>query len=192
VQVAAEIAAALAYVALANQDHVRVSLFAQGLLSSSKTLCGKTHIYEVLDLLDAAPAGTTDISAALEAFSAESRLPGVAFILSDFLDPAGILRGARLLAGRKFNVVALHVVAPEDLCPGLSGDVEFQDVETLATLRVPLRKDTVSRFKAFFESHCESVRAELVRYGARYIRLSVDQSLDEILFTRLPREGVLK
>ncbi|MFB3891539.1 MAG: DUF58 domain-containing protein [Phycisphaerae bacterium] len=188
----AQLAAALAYVGLANQDHVRVSLFANGLVSSSKVLRGKTHIYEVFEMLDAPPEGTTDISSALESFSTESRLPGVAFIISDFLDPAGVLRGIRLLAGRKFGVYAVHLVAKEELFPGLSGDVEFQDVETLAKLRVPLRKDTIQRFGEFFEAHCEQLRAELRRYGVRYIRLGVDRSLDEVLFTRLPKEGVLK
>jgi len=188
----AQVAAALAYVGLANQDHVRVSLFANGLVSSSKVLRGKTHIYEVFDLLDAPAESTTDIAAALGSFSTEARLPGVAFIISDFLDPAGVLKGIRLLAGRKFSVYALHVVAPEELHPGLSGDVEFQDVETRETLRVPLRKDTLERFRAFFEAHCEALRTELRRYGVRYVRLSVTQPLDEILFTRLPKEGVLK
>jgi len=188
----AQLAAALAYVGLANQDHVRVSLFADGLVSSSKVLRGKTHIYEVCDLLDTPAAGGTDISAALEAFSAESRLPGVAFIISDFLDPAGVLKGVRMLAGRKFGVYALHLVAPEEFFPGLSGDVELEDIETLEKLRVPLRKDTLERFRAFFEAHCDALRTELRRYGVRYVRLSVAQPLDEILFTRLPREGVLR
>jgi len=188
----AQVAAALAYVGLAEQNPVRVSLFAGGLVSSSRVLRGKAHIYEVCELLDASPAGTTDFSAALEAFSSDSRLPGVALLISDFLDPAGVLKGVRLLAGRKFDVFALHVVAPDELHPGLSGDVEFQDVESGARLRVAVRKDTVERFGVFFEGHCEALRAELRRCGARYIRLSVVQPLDEILFTRLPKEGVLR
>lgn len=186
------LAAALAYVALANQDHVRVSLFADGRLESGKVLLGKTRIYDVFDLLGAPAAGTTDLAAALEAFSAESRLPGVAFVISDFLDPAGVLGGLRLLAGRKFAVYALHLVAPEESHPGLSGDVELEDVESGRRLRVPLRKDTAGRFAAFFEAHCEALRGELRRYGARYVRLRTDQPLDEVLFTRLPKEGVLK
>lgn len=189
---AARLAAALAYVALASQDHVRLSLLADGLVASSRILRAKAQIYEALGLLGAPAEGGTDLSAALEAFSSEVRLPGVAFVLSDFLDPAGVLKGIRVLAGRKFVVWALHVVAPEELHPDLSGDVEFQDVETLQTMRAALRKDTVGRFRAFFEAQCEALRTELRHYGVRYIRLSARDGLDEVLFHRLPKEGVLR
>jgi uncharacterized protein (DUF58 family) len=188
----AHIAAALAYVGLANQDHVRVSLFADGLVASTRILRGKTRIYDILDLLDAEPDGVTDLTHALDSFSRETRLPGVAFVISDFLDPKGVLKGVRLLASRRFGLVALHLVAPEELAPELSGDVEIRDIETGRTLHVPLRRDTMERYRAFFRAHCDTLRADLRRYGVRYLRLTTDQDLDDVLFTRLPREGVFR
>jgi len=86
-ELAAKLAAALSYVALANQDAARVILFADGVVRSTKVLRGKARIYDILQLLDAKAEGTTSLSAALETFSAETHLPGVALILSDFLDP---------------------------------------------------------------------------------------------------------
>jgi len=188
----ATLAAALAYVGLANQDHVRVSLFSDGLVSSSKVLRGKTRIYEVLEKLDAEPAGGTDLSRALEAFSAENRAAGMVFIISDFLDAAGVLGGVRLLAGRRFAVQGIHLVAPQELAPDVSGDVELEDMETGKRLRMATRRDTLERYRAFFESHCQEVQGDLAKYGARYLRLSSDMSLDDVLFTRLPKEGVLR
>ena len=189
---AGKLAAALSYVGLANQDEVRVSLFGDGLASSSKTLRGKTRIYEVLDMLDLTPRGPTNLSAAMESFSGQMGLAGMVFVISDFLDPRGLLSGVRLLAGRKFTVQGIHVVAPQELTPDLSGDVELEDVETGRQLRVSTRRDTLERYRAFFEEHCQGVRAELAKYGARYLRLMSDQALDEVLFTRLPKEGVLR
>lgn len=199
-QLAARIAAALAYVALANQDHVRLLLFADGLASSTKVLAGKTRISEVAEALDAPPDGPTDFRAAIEGFSKETRLPGVVFVLSDFLDPStspragpnGVLEGMRLLVSRKFGVYALHLVAPEESAPELSGDSELRDIETGDTLQVPLRRDLAERYQAFFRAHCDALRADLQRYGVRYLRLATDQPLDEVLFTRFPREGVFR
>jgi len=188
----ARLGAALAYVGLANQDRVRVSLFADGLVGSTRTLGGKTQIYEVLSMLDAPASGGTDLSAALEGLSSDAPLPGMAFILSDFLDPRGVLRGIRLLAGRRFVVWALHLVAPEELAPELSGDVELEDVETGRRLRVAACRDTARRFAAFFKGHCEALRADLRRYGVRYLQLTTDADLNDVLFARLPKEGVFR
>jgi uncharacterized protein (DUF58 family) len=189
---AARIASALAYVGLANQDHVRLLFFADGLVSGTRTLAGKTHIYEIAESLDAAPEGTTDLREALEAFSKETRRPGVVFVLSDFLDPAGVLEGMRLLVSRKFGVYAVHLLAPEEISPELSGDSELRDIETGDTLHVPLRRDLVQRYQAFFRAHCDALRADLQRYGARYLRLATDQPLDEVLFSRFPKEGIFR
>jgi uncharacterized protein (DUF58 family) len=190
--VGAQLAAAIAYVGLANQDHVRLSLFADGLAASSKILRGKTRIYDILELLDGPPEGATDLGAALEGFSAATRLPGVAFVISDFLDPQGALAGIRLLVGRRFGIHAMHLVAPEESRPPLSGDVELEDVETGRRLQVPLRRDSLERFQAFFAAHGDRLRAELARYGVRYMRIDTTQSVDEVLFTRFPREGVFR
>ena len=189
---AAHLAAALAYVGLAKQDQVRVALLADGLVGSTRTLTGKTQIYEILEMLDVPAEGTTDLSAALEGFSASARLGGMAFVLSDFLDPRGVMRGIRLLAGRRFAMWACHLVAPEERRPDFSGDVELCDAETAELLRVALRRDSAERYEAFFDAHCDAVRADLRRYGVRYLRLQTDRDLDEVLFTRLPKEGVFR
>lgn len=189
---ASRIAAALAYVGLANQDHVRICLMANGLMTSSKVLRGKTRIYEFLDMLDSQPEGTTDISQALESFSSENRLPGMLFVLSDFFDPAGVLKGIRLLAGRKFGICAFHLLCREELSPELTGDVELKDIETGQSLQIPLRRDTLDRYRAFFQEQCDALRGELARYGVRYMKLDTSVALDDVLFTRLPKEGVLR
>ena len=188
----ARIASALAYVGLANQDHVRLLFLADGLVSGTRTFAGKTHIYEIAEALDAPPEGTTDLREALEAFSKETRLPGVVFVLSDFLDPGGVIDGMRLLVSRKFGVYAFHLLAPEEISPELSGDSELRDIETGDTLHVPLRRDLVRRYEVFFRAHCDALRADLQRYGARYLRLATDQPLDEVLFSRFPKEGVFR
>jgi len=141
----ASIASALAYVGLANQDHVRLLLFADGLVSSTRTLAGKTRIYELGGILDEAPEGKTDLREAIESFSKETRLPGVVFILSDFLDPAGVLDGMRLLVSRKFGVYALHLIAPADFVSrrnksgGLAGSLRRQRVAGHRDGREPQR-----------------------------------------------------
>ena len=84
------------------------------------------------------------------------------------------------------------MLAPEELSPRLAGDVDLEDVETRSRLRVPLRRDTAERFGAFFRAHCDGLRAELRRCGGRYLRLTTGEDLGHVLFSRFPREGVLR
>ena len=188
----AQIAAALAYVGLANQDHVTIARVADGMVATTRPLSGKMRIYEVLDFLDAAPAGTTDLAGALEAFSLQTRLAGVVLVISDFLDAGDLVAAVRRLAGRKFGIYALHLVAAEELNVELSGDVELCDIETGRTLHQPLKRDTVERFRAFFRSYCDQLRTDLRRYGVRYLRLNCEDDLDHILFHTFPREGIFR
>jgi len=201
---AKRIAAAICYVGLANQDHVRVSLFGNGLISSSRTLSGKAQIYEMLDFLGSAPSSgtpgtigargkeTTDVTRAIEGFLSEHPLSGSAFILSDFLDPKGVMEGVRLLASRRFGIYGMHVVAPEEAAPELSGDVELFDVETARVRKVPLKRDTVVRYREFLADYWSTLRAELQRYGVWYLQLFSDRPVEETLFTVFPKEGVFE
>ena len=189
---AERIAAAICYVGLANQDHVRVCLFGNGLISSSRTLSGKAQIYEILDFLNTATEGTTDMTRAIEGFLSENHLCGSAFILSDFLDPKGVMEGVRLLASRRFGIYGMHVVAPEEVAPDLSGDIELFDVETAQVLKVPLKRDTVVRYQEFLASHWSALRSELQRYGVGYLQLPSDRPVEETLFTVFPKEGVFE
>ncbi len=188
---AKSIAACLAYVGLANQDFVRVCLVADGLAASTKPLSGKTAIYSLLEFLDKPPQGETDITRALQTFMNENRQSGVVIILSDFLDPKGVLEGIRLMYSRRFGIYGLHIIAPEELAPDISGDAELFDAETERTLKVPLRRDTMERYSRFLQAHLNALRDDLQRYGVRYLRLPVNHALNEVLFTILPREGVL-
>ena len=183
---AERIAAAICYVGLANQDHVRVCLFGNGLISSSRTLSGKAQIYEILDFLNTAPEGTTDMTRAIEGFLSENHLSGSAFILSDFLDPKGVMEGVRLLASRRFGIYGMHVFAPEEAAPDLSGDIELFDVETAQTLKVPLKRDTVARYQEFLANYWSTLRSELQKYGAWYLQLPSDRPVEETLFRVFP------
>ena len=189
---AKRIAAAICYVGLANQDHVRVSLFGNGLISSGRTLSGKAQIYEILDFLNATSEGTTDMTRAIEGFLSEHPLSGSAFILSDFLDPKGVMEGVRLLAGRRFGIYGMHVVAPEEAAPELAGDMELFDVETAQVRKVPLKRDTVVRYREFLANYWGTLRSNLQRYGVWYLQLRSDRPVEETLFTVFPREGVFE
>ncbi len=188
----ARLALALSYVGLANNDNVRAIRFGEGLLSSTKGLTGKTGIYEIINFLNSSPKGKTDITKALQDFLAENRSPGVVFVISDFLDPQGIMEGIRLLTGRKYGVYGMHLIAPEEVAPEVSEDMELLDSETGKLLKVSVRRTMKERYGKFFLEHCAGIEKDLTHYGVRYMKLLTNASSNEVIFNLFTKEGVLK
>jgi uncharacterized protein (DUF58 family) len=89
---AVRLAAALSYVGAAHLDRVSVLPFSDrlGAEASGQT---RQHIGRVLASLDELAAdGTTDIWRAVRDFSERARRPGLAIVVSDFLDSSGCER----------------------------------------------------------------------------------------------------
>jgi uncharacterized protein (DUF58 family) len=129
-ELAAEVAAQIAFSAIANNDRVGLILFSDRIEKVVPPRKGKSHVLRlVTDILTTRPAGTgTDISEALTYLSHVAKRKTVAFLVSDFLD-TDYEKGLRIV-GRKHDLVPVVVNDPfEDRFPAL-GLVDLEDPET--------------------------------------------------------------
>jgi len=128
-ELAAEVAALLAFAALRNQDRVgaalltdRVELFLPPLRRRNRAL---RLVHEIL----ARPAaGGTDLERALSAALAGLPQRSVLFLLSDFVGRVPVAALER--AAARHDLVVLELVDPRDLEPPASGPVVLEDAET--------------------------------------------------------------
>jgi uncharacterized protein (DUF58 family) len=130
---AAQLAAALAYVGLDHLDRVALTAITTMLGASLPPARGKAHILRVLEFLDGVPAaGRTSLAAAVRAFLArrQNHRRGVVILISDFYDPAGSHEAIALLRHHGFEVVAIQISAPDEARPTLRGEVTIADAET--------------------------------------------------------------
>ncbi len=109
-ELAAEIAATLAFSALQNNDKVGVLFFTDRVEKFIPPQKGKKHVlYIIRELLNFEPAGKgTDIGGALEYLVRILPKRSIAFVLSDFLTDGDYERPL-CVAARKHDVVALQV-----------------------------------------------------------------------------------
>jgi uncharacterized protein (DUF58 family) len=143
---ARKLAAGLAYIVLANLETVSVSVFAgqYQVLSTPSRGKGKIHpLLRKLNLLRAGGAGM--LTAAAARFAAQTRKSGLVCVISDFLMPEGIEAIAPLL-GAGHQVELIQVLAPEELNPQLTGDLELVDMETGATEEVSMGQAVLRRY----------------------------------------------
>jgi uncharacterized protein (DUF58 family) len=142
---AAELAAVLAFSAVANHDRVGAVLFTDRIESYVPPRAGHDHALRIVrDLLAVEPEGRgTDVGGALRFAGRVLRRRGIVAVISDFQDegyerPLGILR-------RRHDVVALQLWDPAETEVPAAGLVALSDPETGALQVVDTSRPEVRR-----------------------------------------------
>jgi len=129
---ALQIAAALAYVGLSNLDRVAVTALG-ATAAGTPPARGKARILPILRFLDGLRAGgRLPVAAAVREFLARrsGRRRGLVALVSDFYDPAGARAALELVRRHRLEAIAVQISAPDEVAPALRGDVQLYDVET--------------------------------------------------------------
>jgi uncharacterized protein (DUF58 family) len=129
-QLAAEVAATLAFAAVANNDRAGLVTFSDRIERFVPPGKSRTHVLRMVrELLYAEPAGRgTDIGAALAYVTRVARRRAIVFVLSDFFDE-GYERQLRAAAARH-DVLALTLNDPREMELPDVGLLELEDAET--------------------------------------------------------------
>lgn len=129
-EIAAEVAAQIAFSAIANNDRVGLILFSDRVEKVVPPRKGRTHVLRLVsDILTFQPAGKgTNLSAGLTYLTQVAKRKAVTFLVSDF--QARDYEKPLRLVGRKHDLVPVVVEDPlEEAFPRL-GLVEMEDPET--------------------------------------------------------------
>ena len=190
---ARRLAAALAYVALASLDRVRIVAIDGGVRGHLEAGRGKTHIVAVLDFLRGlAAVGRTDLARAVDAFLPHARARGLVVLISDLLDPAGCEKPLLALHGRGFDLWCLHVTDPADLAPPGLGNLAVADAETGDQIAVHLTDAIRTRLAAEAARFNEEVRAWCLARGIGYAEAPTSLAPDELVLDVLRSGGMVR
>ncbi len=165
-ELAAEVAATLAFSAIANNDKVGVILFSDRIEKFIPPKKGRTHILRIIrELITFKPESNgTDISGALGYFYNVIKKRCTTFLLSDFYD-TGYTDALKLAAGRH-DLVALRLVDRREEHLENLGLVKFYDPESTETLWVDTGNATVRRMAdARYEQRSRQTEQLMKRYG---------------------------
>lgn len=165
-ELAAEVAATLAFSAIANNDKVGVLLFSDRIEKFIPPKKGRSHILRIIrELITFRPQSNgTDISLALGYFSNVIKKRCTTFLLSDFYD-SGYSEALKLAAG-KHDLVALRLVDRREERMEDLGLVKFYDPESTQTLWVDTGSAAVRRaVDARAAAHTREVEETMRRYG---------------------------
>jgi uncharacterized protein (DUF58 family) len=191
---AVELAAALARLALAAGDAVRLAVLGGAAAARpSPVVRTRSALPRVAARLAAVrPAGALDLGDALGAYARTQPQPGAAVVVSDLLDaPETIARGVAALRARGFAVVLLQVLAREELEPPFTGGL-LLDAESGATHRVALTDAVRARYRALLDAHQAALADVAAAAGAFLATLVDDVPLERFFTGELARRGLVR
>ena len=154
---AAKIAAALAYLMMAQADKAALVLFAQKVTQFLAPGGTRRHLHRIVTELERVrPSKLTGIAQAVSECNALFKKRGRIVILSDFLDDtAQLLDALAQFVHRKFEILLLQVTDPDELdLPGFSA-AKFTDMETGEQVQVDaeeIRANYQAKMKGMIET----------------------------------------
>ena len=189
-ELAAEVAATLAFSAIANNDKVGVLLFSDRIEKFIPPKKGRSHILRIIrELITFRPESNgTDISQALGYFSNVIKKRCTTFLLSDFYD-RGYADALKLVAGRH-DLIALRLVDCREERMENLGMVKFYDPESTQTLWVDTGNAAVRRaVDARMDSHTREVEDTMRRYGVDMATMHTGEDFVKPLRTLFARRS---
>jgi uncharacterized protein (DUF58 family) len=188
---AARVAAGLAAVALSGEDRFAVLGSSARGLEIARSSAGRGGLARLLALLDGLEAGgETDLARAAAAVSGAAGGRALCVILSDLLDPAGALAGARAVRARGHDVALVEVLDPFEIDPPDLSDVDLDDDETGEIVALP-PQGARAAYLAALARHRAEVDEGASELGAPVLRVTTAQPFDAIVESAL-HAGLLR
>jgi uncharacterized protein (DUF58 family) len=185
-QYGVRLAAALAFVGLANLERVGVAVFRDRLSEGWLPTRGRNQFLPLAEFLgNLVPAGATRFNEAVEQYAQRAKDTGLAVIISDLLDPGGYEKGLRSLMERRFDIHVIHVLARDELHPPFGGDLELVDAETGDVREVSVDAETLRAYEGRLGTFLSDAEGFCRANEINYVRVTTDTTLDDLLLRRL-------
>ncbi len=187
------VTAALAYIALVNYDRVNLYAYSNVLADVMTGIRGRRMVSRVIDFLKSIPAeGGSFFSDVARRFALRHQGKGVCVVISDFMDKGGYADGFRYLLSRDLDLYAIQVLSPEEIAPGLAGDLKLLDVEDEDVAEVTVSKLLLDKYKKMLTAYCTELKDHCTRRGITYLFTNTRVPFDTLVLSYLRQRGLIR
>lgn len=180
---ARRIAAALAYIALADLDRVCIYAYADHIQSMTPLIRGKDRILTVLRYLDdLQTTGTsTNLNNVARTLVHRAQRTGLVVILSDLFDQEGFRSGVDLLRHRRYEPHVIQIHTQEEANPTWLGDIELEEVENGARRKITVTERKLRQYRQLFDEFLTNIDTYCRSYSMSCTRTTTDVPFDELI-----------
>lgn len=189
---ARRLAAALAYIALADMDRVSIFAYADDVKDVLPLTRGKDRILTVLRFLEnLTPSGeSTRLKPIASSLAQRAQRAGLAVIISDLYDQQGFRDGVDLLRYRRFEPHLIQLHTREEAHPTMLGDIELRDVETGELRKLTITERKLRQYEQVFAEFLQSIESYCRAYSLSCTRTTTDLPFDELILRMMRAAGV--
>lgn len=171
IEFAKKVAAAIAYIALAQRDTVQLVCYSDKILKLSKPFFRPGEIMDVFALLnEVSCAGEDHLDEVLKKFFMRIKKKGVAFIISDMWNLPALDNGLKNLKYYKFDANLFHIVDNSEIVFNNYGDWDLIDSETKETLKIDIDEKIAHAFRDKIQNHFHSIEKICSKFSFFYQR----------------------
>jgi uncharacterized protein (DUF58 family) len=189
-ETARRLAGALAYVALAALDRVRLTVFAAGPTSGGAPYRGRRAAAALFERLQSFPAGGPTNYEKL-VWPIGRQRPGMSIVISDGLGEPGVDAALAALQRAQQEGAVLQLLAPQELTPDWTGDARLRDAESGLEREFTATPLTQGAYLRALQQRTDAIERAAHRRGLRFARLSTAEPIDDMVQRTLRRIGLL-
>lgn len=136
--------------------------------------------------------GGTHLEEGCRMYTVRNRSKGVALVISDFYDEAGFEGPLKRLLVSGSDIYVIHVLAPEELEPELSGDLKLLDCETNAFAEISVSHALLKQYKRNRDAFVERIRSYCLARGISYFLVSSATPIETLTLDILRKGRMLQ
>lgn len=187
-----KVAAALAYIALADLDRVSILGYSDSVRSVLPLTRGKDRILAVLRYLDdlQTDGEKTNLFNAAKTLVHRAQRKGLVLIISDLYDQEGFRSGVDVLRHHKFEPHVIQLHTTQEANPTYLGDIELEEVETGARRKITITERKLKQYREVFSKFLEGIDTYCRNYSMGCTRTTTELPFDELVLRMMRASAI--
>jgi len=175
------LAAALAYISLANFDKVSMVCVDESIQQICRDIRGKNFFYRITDMLENVNySGKSDIYRAIQSYRTITGR-GITVVISDLFSEGNFSNLLKHLKYYKQAVYICHILSPQEIHPVINESVRLVDSETDEILDITVTPSLLNSYNKALNSFKSRIEQECIKWGAHYFNFSSELAIEEMV-----------
>jgi hypothetical protein len=117
---------------------------------------------------------------------------GIVILITDLMHKDGYESAIRMLMAQQMDIYVIHVLAPEEVEPEITGDLKLVDSEDGDIAEITVSRPLMQKYKQTLAAFIDGAREFCNRRGIMYLMTRTDMPVEQLVTNYLRQRGVVR